>query len=347
MSSGIPIKDGIAAFVLAFMVTAALLPRAIRALQGFGAGQIVSRDGPESHLAKEGTPTMGGLALLVGLMFASVTLGLIHEAEGVVYGFVFGGSGLIAALALIAGYGLLGFLDDYLIVSRGKALGLKARHKLLGQFLLAAGFMVYFGRTGGETYVHLPAAGRVELGNYYYVLAAFFIVGMSNAVNLTDGLDGLVAGLSVAVAGSFGVLLTLFIVGVGAPIDPALVIICAAMAGASLAFLWFNAHPARIFMGDTGSLALGAGLAAAAIMAKQEFALLVFGLVFVVEALSVIIQVISFKTTGKRVFKMSPIHHHFELCGWPEQKIVVRFWIAGLLCCALGSALSISMMRVF
>ncbi|MDO8587972.1 MAG: phospho-N-acetylmuramoyl-pentapeptide-transferase [Armatimonadota bacterium] len=317
------------------------MPRAIEALKTLRAGQVISRDGPESHLAKEGTPTMGGLVLLAGLILSSSAVGLMVHVEGAVYGLRFGASGLAAVLMLIAGYGLLGFLDDYLIISRGKALGLKARQKLAGQSILAIAFVAWLAYIGRDsvypTSVRLPFGRFIELGSIYYAFAVLFIVGMSNAVNLTDGLDGLVSGLSTQTA-IFLAWGSALLIGASVAIDPALVIVCAATAGACLAFLWFNAHPAKVFMGDTGSLALGAGFAAVAILSKQEFALLFFGLVFVIEALSVIIQVISFKTTGKRVFRMSPIHHHFELAGWPEEKIVTRFWIAGLLACAAGVA---------
>jgi phospho-N-acetylmuramoyl-pentapeptide-transferase len=335
--------SGFGAFVMAFIVTAILMPQAIQALTAFRAGQIVSHDGPESHLAKQGTPTMGGIAMLIGLIFSSVVAGIVWQVHGLGYGLRFGGAGLAAVLILIAGYGLLGFLDDYLIVSRGKALGLKARHKLLGQFALAIGFVLWLAHVGkGDLYptmIRVPGGGPIELGSYYYIFAVLFIVGMSNAVNLTDGLDGLVAGLSTATALALAWASILPVV-TGIPMDPALAIVCWATAGACLAFLWFNAHPARIFMGDTGSLALGAGFAAIAILTKQEIALLLFGFIFVVEALSVIIQVISYKTTGKRVFKMSPIHHHFELAGWPEEKVVVRFWIIGAIACLVGILLS-------
>jgi len=324
---------GLASFGLAFALTAALMPRTILALKAFRVGQVVSHDGPQSHLAKQGTPTMGGLAFLAGLILTSALIGIVGHTSG-----RFGGAGVAAVLLLIAGYGCLGFLDDYLIISRGKALGLRARHKLMGQFLLAIVFVLwlrYAGRNGlYPTLVRLPG-GMLELGGLYYAFAALFIVGMSNAVNLADGLDGLVAGLSTVTSVALASTSVLSTAGAFA-LDPGLAAVCWAIAGASLGFLWFNAHPAAVFMGDTGSLALGAGFAAIAILSKQEFALLVFGLVFVAEALSVVIQVISFKTTGKRVFRMSPFHHHFELIGWPEEKVVARFWIAGALACAVG-----------
>lgn len=329
--------EGLSAFGLAFLITVALMPRAIEALRGLRAGQIISRDGPESHLAKQGTPTMGGVVLLIGLILSSAAIGLVSRVQGQGLGLQYGTSGLAAVLALIAGYGLLGFLDDYLIVSRGKSLGLKARQKLLGQFILAIAFvawLAYIGENGVyPTFIRVPGFGPLELGWFYYVFAVVFIVGMSNAVNLTDGLDGLVGGLSIQTA---GFLAWASVLAGAIATDPALVIICGATAGASLAFLWFNAHPASIFMGDTGSLALGAGFAAIAILSKQELMLVFFGIVFVMEAVSVIIQVVSFKTRGKRVFKMSPIHHHFELSGWPEEKVVIRFWALGLLGCLVG-----------
>jgi phospho-N-acetylmuramoyl-pentapeptide-transferase len=334
--------DGLLALGLAFLITVTLMPRAIEALKALRAGQIISRDGPQSHLAKQGTPTMGGLVLLTGLILSAAIMGLVRHVGSVGYGLRYGAPGLVAVLVLVAGFGLLGFLDDYLITSRGKALGLKARQKLLGQFMLAIAFVAWLAHIGAggvyPTIIRIPGLSFVDLGSWYYVFAVFFIVGMSNAVNLTDGLDGLVGGLSAQTALAFVLALSPMVTKI-VP-DPALVMVCGAIAGASLGFLWFNAHPAKIFMGDTGSLALGAGFAAVAILSKQEFLLLFFGLIYVVEALSVIIQVISFKSTGKRIFKMSPIHHHFELSGWPEEQVVARFWIIGLLSCAVGIALS-------
>lgn len=329
--------EGLFAFGIAFLITVTLMPRAIEALRGLKAGQVISTDGPKSHLAKQGTPTMGGVVLLIGLILSSAAIGLVSHLHGEGLGLQYGVSGLAAVLALIAGNGLLGFLDDYLIVSRGKALGLKARQKLLGQFVLAIAFvawLAYVGKGGVyPTFLRIPGLHPIDLGSFYYVFAVVFIVGMSNAVNLTDGLDGLVGGLSVQTA---GFLAWASVLAGAIATDPALVIVCGATAGASLAFLWFNANPASIFMGDTGSLALGAGFAAIAILSKQEVMLLLFGFVFVMEAVSVMIQVVSFKTRGKRVFKMSPIHHHFELSGWAETKVVIRFWIIGLITGLVG-----------
>ncbi|MDO8683898.1 MAG: phospho-N-acetylmuramoyl-pentapeptide-transferase [Armatimonadota bacterium] len=348
MNSGI--LDGFTALFLAFLVTAVAMPFAIQVLTAFRAGQIISRDGPESHLAKQGTPTMGGIPLVAGLILASAVMGLIRDVHGIWSEVCLRAPGMLTVLAIILGNGLLGFLDDYLIISRGKSLGLKARQKLLGQFILAIAFVAWLAYTGKEgiypTIIRIPFIGPIELGGWYWPFAVLLIVAMSNAVNLTDGLDGLVGGLAPITAMGLAWAALLPLTG-AIPMDPAMVIVCGAIAGASLAFLWFNAHPAKIFMGDTGSLALGAGFAAIAILTKQEFMLLFFGFIYVIEALSVITQVISFKTTGKRIFKMSPIHHHFELSGWPEEKIVVRFWIIGLLACGLGIVLSGKMMRLW
>lgn len=335
MNSGHAIIDALASFGLAFAITAAIMPRAIEALKALRAGQIISRDGPESHLTKQGTPTMGGLVLLTGLLLAVAIVALNRHMRGG----LFDAQPTIALMLLIIGFGLLGFLDDYLIVARGKSLGLKARQKLLGQFVLAIAFVGWVAwSTGGApivTGIRVPGFGVLALGKAYYVFAVLFIVGMSNAVNLTDGLDGLVSGLSTICAAALATAILGPIVALGLGSGTAMV--CAAVAGACLGFLWFNAHPAKIFMGDTGSLALGAGFAGVAILTKHELLLLLLGVVFVAEALSVIIQVISFKTTGKRVFKMSPIHHHFELSGWPEERVVIRFWIVGVLAAALGT----------
>lgn len=298
------------AFVIALIAGPVFIP----VLRRLKFGQSIRQEGPERHYAKAGTPTMGGVIILLGLIISAV---------------LFAGNSTEVWLALFItiGHGLIGFLDDFIKVVLKRSLGLKARQKLAGQIIMAVALAyigsVYFGR---GTDLWIPLVGvNVDFGPLYYVLIFFVLVGTTNAVNLTDGLDGLAAGTTVvaalayaAIAASFG--------------KPDLAVFSVALAGACLGFLKYNSYPARIFMGDTGSLALGGALASVAVLTKTELLLVIVGGVFVVEALSVIIQVISFKSTGKRVFRMSPIHHHFELGGWSETRVVTVFWLAGAFC---------------
>ena len=281
-------------------------------------GQSIRAEGPQSHLVKAGTPTMGGIMIIIALIVG--TLCFNHSVE------------VQAALFVTVGYGLIGFLDDFIKVVLKRSLGLKAREKLLGQIFIAL-VLAYFCATllGRGTDLWIPLLGiNLDIGIFYYVLIFFVLVGTTNAVNLTDGLDGLAAGVTIIAA-------TAYMVIAGVFLKPGLSVFCAALAGACIGFLRHNSYPARVFMGDTGSLALGGALAAIAVLTKTEFLLVLVGGVYVIETLSVIIQVISFQTTGKRVFRMSPIHHHFELCGWSENKVVIGFWLAG--CCFAGLAL--------
>ena len=271
-------------------------------------GQSIREEGPKSHQAKSGTPTMGGIMIILG-----ITLGTAAAAP-------------LSTEILLALFIMLGFLDDYIKVVKKRNLGLKARQKLLGQIFIAVVTMVIGTRMLGiDTSIWIPVADTsIDIGAGYYLLLLFVMVGTSNAVNLTDGLDGLASGAVAIAASSYAVVCILM----G---HSDLAIFCAAIVAACVAFLRFNAHPAKVFMGDTGSLALGGALAAVGILTHTEILLAIIGFVFVCEALSVIIQVISFQTTGKRVFRMSPIHHHFELGGWSEWKVVVVFWFIGLL----------------
>jgi len=306
------------AAVLAFVVALLLGPLVISMLRRLKFGQSIRQEGPERHYAKAGTPTMGGIVILTALTVSTLVFaGTSHEVW--------------LALFITVGHGLIGFLDDFIKVVLKRSLGLKARQKLLGQILLAVA-LAYMATTflGRGTELWIPLWNiQVDLGNYYYVLIFLVLVGTTNAVNLTDGLDGLAAGTSTVAALAYAVIALQF----G---KAELAIFCVALAGASLGFLRYNAYPAKVFMGDTGSLAIGGALAAVAVMTKTELLLVVIGGVFVIEALSVIIQVISFKSTGKRIFRMSPIHHHFELEGWSETKVVAVFWVAGTLCAIIG-----------
>ena len=285
-------------------------------------GQSIREEGPKSHQKKSGTPTMGGIMIILG-----ITLGTLAAAPWT--------PEVLLAVLIMLGHFVLGFLDDYIKVVKKRNLGLKARQKLAGQILIAVVTMYVATQVLGiDTDIWIPGLDEnVSLGALYYPLVLFVLVGTSNAVNLTDGLDGLAAGTVAIAASAFAVVSVL--TGHGD-----LAYLCVAMAAACLAFLRFNAHPAKVFMGDTGSLALGGALAAVGILTHTEILLAVIGLVFVCEALSVIIQVISFQTTGKRVFRMSPIHHHFELGGWSEWKVVTVFWCVGLIASVAGLSLA-------
>ncbi|WP_075429780.1 phospho-N-acetylmuramoyl-pentapeptide-transferase [Selenomonas sp. GACV-9] len=284
-------------------------------------GQSIREEGPKSHQAKSGTPTMGGIMIILG-----ITLGTIAAAPL--------STEILLALFIMLGHFVLGFLDDYIKVVKKRNLGLKAKQKMLGQIIIAVVTMVIGTRMLGiDTSVWLPLANTsVNIGIGYYFLVLFVMVGASNAVNLTDGLDGLASGTMAIAASAYAAVCLLL----G---HNDLALFCVAIVGACLAFLRFNAHPAKVFMGDTGSLALGGAFAAVGILTHTEVLLAIIGLIFVCEALSVIIQVISFKTTGKRVFRMSPIHHHFELGGWSEWKVVFVFWTVGLLASVAGLSL--------
>lgn len=281
-------------------------------------GQSIREEGPKSHQAKSGTPTMGGIMIALSAALAVVIAAKLDAEIG------------IALLAML-GYFVIGFVDDYIKVVLKRNLGLTAKQKLLAQILLAGVIAcIGTGYLNMRTDIWIPFLNiNVDFGYFYYVLLFLVLVGTTNAVNLTDGLDGLAAGaVAVAMGAYFAVCLHFGQFN--------LAVFCLAVAVACLAFLWFNANPARVFMGDTGSLALGGALAAAAILTKTELLLILIGGLFVVEAMSVIIQVTSFKTRGKRVFLMSPIHHHFELKGWSEIKVVAVFWTFGFLCTLLA-----------
>ena len=300
-----------------------------------GKGQPIREDGPQTHLAKVGTPTMGGLMILI-----SLTLSMLLWMD-LSNPFVW------ACMAVTGGFGLIGFLDDYDKVSKASHKGVSGKVRLLAEFIVA-GIAAYLIVSQINTFLYVPFVNDfgIELGPFYFVFAAFVIVGAGNAVNLTDGLDGLATMPVIIAAGTFAVIA--YLVGrvdyseyLGIPHVPGageLAIMCAAIMGAGLAFLWFNAPPAAVFMGDTGSLALGGALGAIAVATHHEVVLAIVGGLFVFEALSVIIQVFWFKRTGRRVFRMAPIHHHFEQLGWSESKVVIRFWIVAIVLALLGLA---------
>jgi phospho-N-acetylmuramoyl-pentapeptide-transferase len=303
---------------VSFILSVILGPLCIPILRRLKFGQQIRTDGPQGHLKKAGTPTMGGTIILLAMTLAF----LRFAVNGMEYYIL-----LVACL----GYGLVGFLDDYIKIVFKRSLGLTAKQKLFGQFFVASVVCVMLYLNGHSTAVHIPIADyNLELTWWLYVpFVIIFMLGISNAVNLTDGLDGLLAGTSAIAFGAFAVIAMI-------STETESAFFSAAMIGAVLGFLVFNAHPAKVFMGDTGSLGIGGGLAAVAILTKTEILLLVIGGVFIIEVLSVIIQVISFKTRGKRVFKMSPIHHHYELVGWSEWRVVITFWIAAVLFAGVG-----------
>ncbi len=316
------------AFLTALLVAMILGPPIIRRLSDMRARQVVRADGPQSHLKKAGTPTMGGVLILLAVVAATLLWAQLTNH------FVW--LALFCTLAM----GAVGFVDDYLKLKRGTSTGLRPRQKLFWQILIGlavGGYLTLFSADLYTTRVPIPFLKRwmPDLGLGYIAFAMLVIVGCSNAVNLTDGLDGLAIVPTLMAAATF----TLFAYVAGHAVmarylqvifvrgASELPIFAAALVGASLGFLWFNAHPAQVFMGDTGSLALGGALATVALVTKNELILVVAGGCFVVEALSVILQVFWYKRTGRRIFRMAPIHHHYELNGLPEPKIIVRFWI--------------------
>lgn len=326
--------------VIAYLITLFLGPYVIARLREKKIGQTIREEGVESHLQKSGIPTMGGIMMIVAIIVASVT----WAKPSVIT--------LLVILALLW-MGFLGFCDDFLKLTRNNTAGLVARYKLMGQvtFGLVVGAYLY-SRDWWESDLFVPVLNQsFDLGWGYVILVMLTIVGSCNAVNLTDGLDGLASGILFIVTGCMGILAYLsgnaiysqhlsipHLVGSGE-----LTIICFAMVGSCLGFLWYNASPAQVFMGDTGSMALGGALGTVAVLCKAELFLIIVGGIFVIEALSVIIQVGSYKLRKKRVFKMAPIHHHFELMGWPENKVVIRFWITTLILALLGmSALGLN-----
>ncbi|MGP4106892.1 phospho-N-acetylmuramoyl-pentapeptide-transferase [Virgibacillus sp. L01] len=309
---------------IAFLITVLLSPFFIPFLRRLKFGQSIRDEGPQSHIKKTGTPTMGGIMIVISVTITSIIMVSKFSSGSIGYE-------LWLLIFVLVGYGLLGFLDDFIKVAMKRNLGLTSKQKMLGQLIIALVFYFIIQYNDFATYIHIPGTAiQWELGWGYALLIIFMLVGASNAVNLTDGLDGLLAGTAAIAFGAFGVL-----AWYGFP-QTEVTIFSLSVVGALLGFLVFNAHPAKVFMGDTGSLALGGSIAAIAILTKLEIILVIIGGVFVIETLSVIIQVISFKTTGKRVFKMSPLHHHYELLGWSEWRVVTTFWLVGLIFAALG-----------
>lgn len=308
---------------IAFLITVLLSPIFIPFLKRLKFGQSIREEGPKSHQKKSGTPTMGGLMIILSIAITSIIVTLKVNS---------GWNFEISLLLLVLlGFGLLGFLDDFIKVVMKRNLGLNSKQKLLGQIIISIIFYVVLKQQDFPTNISIPGTElNIELGWFYAVFIIIMLVGSSNAVNLTDGLDGLLAGTAAIAFGAFAIL-----AWYGTP-NLTVTLFALSAVGSLLGFLVFNAHPAKVFMGDTGSLALGGVIAAIAILLKLEVLLVIIGGVFVIETLSVIIQVISFKTTGKRVFRMSPLHHHYELKGWTEWRVVTTFWAVGILFAILG-----------
>ncbi len=321
----------------ALAISLLLGPTIIRRLSHHQVGQFVRDDGPQSHLSKAGTPTMGGALILAAI--AVSTLLWADLSNRYIW--------VVMAVTLL--FGAIGWMDDYKKLIKKQSQGLRAKHKYLLQTIVGLGaafFLFYTARVPAELELIVPFFKTVALpmGGMFVVLTYFVIVGSSNAVNLTDGLDGLAILPTVMVGGALGLFAYLtgnvnFAGYLGIPYIPGVgevVIFCGAIVGAGLGFLWFNTYPAQVFMGDVGALGLGAALGVIAVVVRQELVLLIMGGVFVLETVSVILQVASFKLTGRRIFRMAPLHHHFELKGWPEPRVIVRFWIITVILVLIG-----------
>ncbi len=314
-------------------------PALIQQLAALKAGQVVRSDGPQTHLVKAGTPTMGGVMILFSVSVATLLWADLHNRY------------VWVVLVVMLCFGAIGFYDDYRKLVLRDSRGLASRWKYFWQSvfgLAAAWFLFHSATIPAETALYVPLFKQVviPLGGLFVLLAYLMVVGFSNAVNLTDGLDGLAIMPTVLVSGALGLFAYLagnkvFSEYLGIPSIPGageLSIYCGALAGSGLGFLWFNTYPAQVFMGDVGALAIGAALATIAVIVRQEIVLLVMGGVFVMETASVMMQVASYKLTGKRIFRMAPIHHHFELKGWPEPRVIVRFWIISVVLVLIGLA---------
>ncbi len=335
----------IMAALTALVMSLLMGPAMIRKLAALKAGQVVRSDGPRTHLVKAGTPTMGGAMILLAVTVATLLWANLHSRY------------VWVVLAVTLSFGVIGFVDDYRKLVLKNSRGLPARWKYFWQSACGLGAALFLYHTApavlgslpvAETALYVPLFKQVAvpMGGFFVVVAYFMMVGFSNAVNLTDGLDGLAVMPVVLVSGALGVFAYLagnrvFSEYLGIPSIPGageLSIFCGALAGAGLGFLWFNTYPAQVFMGDVGALALGAALGCVAVIVRQEIVLLVMGGLFVMETASVMLQVGSFKLTGKRIFRMAPIHHHFELKGWPEPRVIVRFWIISVVLVLIGLA---------
>ncbi len=314
-------------------------PRTIQWLTQLKMGQVVRTDGPQTHLAKAGTPTMGGLLILMAVTLSTLLWGDLSNSY------------VWLVLLVTLGFGVIGGRDDYLKITKKNTRGLSARHKFLAQSfiaIIAASYLYFTAHLPVETQLIFPFFKHIvlPLGPFFVLFSYAVIVGASNAVNLTDGLDGLAILPAVMVGGALGVFVyvagnihfSAYLVMPYIPDAGEVAVFCGALVGAGLGFLWFNTYPAQVFMGDSGSLSLGAALGIVAIIARQELVLFLMGGIFVLETISVILQVGSYKLRKKRIFRMAPIHHHFELLGWPEPRVIVRFWIITFILVLCGLA---------
>lgn len=304
--------------LLAFIITVILCPVVIPFLTRLKFGQHIRNDGPRSHLKKTGTPTMGGIVILAGIFFTSL---FFYETN----------PEILPILFMTIGFGVIGFLDDFIKIVMKRSLGLRAYQKMAGQIIISGIYLAYiFNNTDIGTKIMIPFSNGyyLDLGIWFIPFMFIVILGTVNGTNLTDGLDGLASSITILVATFF----TVVSIGLGSNISP----ITGAAAGSLLAFLLFNSHPAKVFMGDTGSLALGGFVVATAIGLRMPLFIIIVGFVYLAECISVIMQVTYFKATGKRIFKMAPIHHHFELMGWKETKVVAVFGIITAILCLIG-----------
>jgi phospho-N-acetylmuramoyl-pentapeptide-transferase len=330
---------GILGMLTALVLSLMIGPYMIRKLNYHQIGQVVRDDGPQTHLSKAGTPTMGGAMILISILVSS----LLWSDLSNIYVWV--------VMGVTASFGAIGWVDDYRKVFEKNPKGLPARWKYFWQSLFGSiAVIVLYVNAGipAETQLFIPFFKNFawNMGFFYVIFGYFIVVGFSNAVNLTDGLDGLAILPTVMVGSALGIIAYLtghlgFANYLNIPYIPGtgeLVVFCGALAGAGLGFLWFNTYPAQIFMGDVGALSLGAALGIVAVIVRHEIVLVIMGGVFVMETLSVILQVASFKLTGKRIFRMAPLHHHFELKGWPEPRVIVRFWIITVILVLFGLA---------
>lgn len=327
------------AVLTAMLITFILGPYIIERLRRISVTQYIRDDGPKTHMDKAGTPTMGGVLVIASILITTLLWGDLTNSY------------IWIMIISLSGFGLIGFIDDYLKVVKKNSKGLRACHKFGAQILIALSIGLFLYMNPRDPYadvLSIPFFKKwlFDLGLFYIPFSVLVIVGSSNAVNLTDGIDGLAIGLVGIAVLATGILVyisgnikfsqylqVLYLPGTGE-----LTVFCGAMLGASLGFLWYNSYPADVFMGDVGSLSLGGALGTLAVITKHEIVLAVVGGIFVIETLSVVMQVASFKMTGKRIFKMAPIHHHFELKGWPEPKVIVRFWIVGIMLALLSLA---------
>ena len=304
--------------IIGFLIVVILGPIFIPMLAKFKFGQTVRDDGPQTHLQKNGTPTMGGVIMIIAILITGLTRAKIDKD-------------LLVGLICIAGFGFVGFLDDFIKIKMKRSLGLKAYQKIILQFALALFVSYYqYSASPSATQIMIPFTDYIiNLGPLYVPIMMFVIIGTVNAVNLTDGLDGLASGITLIVS----IFFMLLAISVG---NSDVAILAAATGGACLGFLGFNSYPAKVFMGDTGSMALGGAVVSFAVLTNSVLLIPIVGGIYFAEAISVIIQVTSFRLTGKRVFKMAPIHHHFEQCGWPETRVVFVFWIATVVLAWIG-----------